>query len=125
MRPSRSPAVRSKCQNLAALRQDFTIGQVANLTGVNAKAIRYYESVGLLPRPSRTSNRYRCYTVADVNRLILLRRIRLLGVPLSSARSLLVGTSAARCIDVQQELLELVDERLTALDREIAALQLF
>jgi hypothetical protein len=33
--------------------ESFTISQVAHLTGVNAKAIRYYESTGLLPRPAR------------------------------------------------------------------------
>ena len=116
---------RASRQNLATLTNGLTIGQVAHLTGVSAKTIRYYESIGLLPRPPRGANHYRRYGIADVNRLILLRRIRLLGVPLSAAKSLLVGASAARCIDVQQELLELVDERLTALDREIAALQLF
>ena len=106
-------------------RQGLTIGRLANLTGVNSKAIRYYESIGLLPRPPRSTNGYRCYGIADVNRLILLRCIRLLGVPLSAAKPLLVGSSDARCVEVQQELLALVDERLKALDQEIADLQLF
>src|SRR6266852_3904680 len=105
------------------LTESFTISQVASLTGVNAKAIRYYESIGLLPRPQRGANQYRQYCMADVNRLNLLRRIRLLGVPLSTAKPLLVGASDARCIDVQQELLILVRERLKALDQEIAELQ--
>ncbi len=83
--------------------KSFTISQVARLTGINAKAIRYYESIGLLP--------------------CLLRRIRLLGVPLAAAKSLLVGATDARCIDVQQELLTLVKERLKAIDQEIAELQ--
>lgn len=61
----------------------FTIGQLAEQTGVSAKTIRYYESIGLLPQPSRGENSYRRYGVADVNRLCLLRRIRLLGLPLS------------------------------------------
>src|SRR5690348_824025 len=68
-----------------------TISQVAHLTGINAKAIRYYESIGLLPRPLRGENQYRRYSMVDVNRLNLLRRIRLLGVPLSTAKSLLIG----------------------------------
>src|SRR5438105_2809268 len=93
--------------------------QVAHLTGVNAKAIRYYESIGFLPSPPRAANLYRRYSMADVNRLNLLRRIRLLGVPLSAAKSLLVGATDARCLDVQQELLALVNERLKAIDQEI------
>jgi DNA-binding transcriptional MerR regulator len=88
-----------------------------------AKAIRYYEGIGLLPSPPRAANHYRRYSMADVNRLNLLRRIRLLGVPLSAAKSLLVGATDARCIDVQQELLTLVQERLKTIDQEIAELQ--
>jgi DNA-binding transcriptional MerR regulator len=104
-------------------RESFTISQIARLTGINAKAIRYYESIGLLPCPQRGDNQYRRYRLADVNRLNLLRRIRLLGVPLAAAKSLLVGATDARCIDVQQELLTLVKERLKAIDQEIAELQ--
>jgi DNA-binding transcriptional MerR regulator len=101
----------------------LTIGQLADHTGVSAKTIRYYESIGLLPRPPRGANRYRYYGVADVNRLHLLRRIRLLGVPLSIAKPLLVGASDARCAEVQHELLALVERRLQAIDQEIAELQ--
>ena len=100
----------------------LTIGRIAALTGVSAKAIRYYEEIGLLPRPPRGANRYRRYGPADVNRVRLLRRIRLLGAPLSLARPLLVGTDDARCADVQMEVLALVGERLRAIDQEIAEL---
>lgn len=94
------------------------------MTGIAAKAIRYYESIGLLPPPTRLPNQYRCYDMADVKRLILLRRIRYLGVPLTEAKSLLLGATEARRNEVQQELLRLVQDRLTALDQEIAELHL-
>jgi DNA-binding transcriptional MerR regulator len=103
-------------------RDGLTIGELARLTGIGAKTIRYYEEIGLLPRAERAENRYRRYGQADVNRLVLLRRIRLLGAPLATAKPLLDGTPDARCADVRQELLALVDERLAALDREIAEL---
>lgn len=103
--------------------EELTISQLAHLTGINAKAIRYYESIGLLPSPSRRTNSYRRYSMADVNRLILLRRIRYLGVPLTEAKTLLKGATDARCVDVQQDLLQLVNTRLVTLDQEIAELQ--
>jgi len=106
-----------------AAAEGLTIGQLAAHTGVSAKTIRYYESIGLLPRPPRGANRYRRYGVADVNRLHLLRRIRLLGVPLSVAKPLLAGASDARCADVQRDVLALVERRLHAIDQEIAELQ--
>jgi DNA-binding transcriptional MerR regulator len=102
--------------------EELTIGRLATLTGVSAKAIRYYEEIGLLPRPSRGANRYRRYGPADVSRVRLLRRIRLLGAPLSLARPLLVGTDDAGCADVQMEILSLVGQRLRAIDQEIAEL---
>jgi DNA-binding transcriptional MerR regulator len=100
----------------------ITIGRLAALTGVSAKAIRYYEEIGLLPQPPRGENRYRRYGPADVNRVRLLQRIRLLGASLSLARPLLAGTDDARCADVQMEVLSLVRERLRAIDQEIAEL---
>ena len=100
----------------------LTIGQIARRTGVPAKTIRFYEEIGLLPQPSRGSNSYRRYRLADLNRLLLLRRIRLLGLPLSSAKPLLIGASDARCGDVQRQLLSLVEQRLCAIDQEIAEL---
>lgn len=102
--------------------ESLTIGQVSELAGVRAKTIRYYESIGLLPRPPRGENSYRRYSAADVNRLLLLQRIRLLGVPLSEAKSLLAVATDARCAEVQDALLTLVTDRLSALDREIAEL---
>ena len=102
----------------------YTISQVARLAGINAKTIRHYESIGLLPPPARRPNQYRRYDMADVNRLILLRRIRYLGIPLSEAKSLLQGASLARRSQVQRDLLELVRLRLAAIDQEIAELHL-
>ncbi|HEU5349327.1 MAG TPA: MerR family DNA-binding transcriptional regulator, partial [Ktedonobacterales bacterium] len=80
----------------------LTIGQIARRTGIPAKTIRFYEEIGLLPRPPRGPNSYRRYSLADINRLLLLRRIRLLGLPLSTAKPLLIGASDARCGDVQR-----------------------
>ena len=101
---------------------DLTIGEAARLIGIDAKTIRFYEDIGLLPPARRSANRYRRYGQADVNRLVLLRRIRLLGVPLSAAKPLLSGVPDARCADIQRGLLALVDARLAALNREIAEL---
>lgn len=104
--------------------ESFTISQVARMTAVHAKAIRYYEGIGLLPSPSRSANQYRRYTQADVNRLILIRRIRYLAVPLPTVKSLLIEASEARCAEIQQELLLLVKAQLGELAREIAELHL-
>ncbi|SRR5713101_5583337 len=114
---------RATMQEDQSLREGLTISQVAHLTGLKATTIRYYESIGALPSPTRGTNDYRRYSTADVNRLILMRRIQYLGVPLSEAKALLNGATDSRCVDVQQDLLQLVNTRLVALDQEIAELQ--
>jgi DNA-binding transcriptional MerR regulator len=96
--------------------EQLSIGQLARRTSVPAKAIRYYESIGLLPCPQRRDNGYRTYTHVDVNRL--------LGVPLAALQQVLAATSDARCIDVQRQLLALVEARLTVLQQEIQELHL-
>jgi len=106
----------------ASLLERGTIGELARRTGLTTKAIRYYESVGVLPPSSRGANGYRCYSQPDVNRLNLLRRLRLLGISLAEAKSLLAATPDAPCRDVQHELSLLVTARLVALDQEIAEL---
>ena len=105
------------------LAKALTIGQVARLTGVNAKTIRYYESVGLLPRPPRGANSYRRYGSADVSRILLLHRLRGLGASGAAAQPLLAQLDDARCAEVRHDLLTLLDERLSALDDEIATLR--
>ncbi|WP_088347053.1 MULTISPECIES: Cu(I)-responsive transcriptional regulator [Rhodomicrobium] len=67
----------------------MNIGQVAQASGISAKMIRYYESIGLFPQAGRTLAGYRNYGAADVNRLCFIRRARDLGFSLDSIRELL------------------------------------
>jgi MerR family copper efflux transcriptional regulator len=68
----------------------MNIGQAAAAAGVNAKAIRYYESIGLIPPAGRTSAGYRVYSERDVATLRFIRRARGFGMPVERIR-LLVG----------------------------------
>lgn len=68
---------------------DFTIGHVAKAAGCKVQTIRYYEQVGLLPIPARTSGNQRVYTSTDIDRLTFIRHARSLGFPLDAVRDLL------------------------------------
>ncbi len=100
------------------------IGELAAESGVAATTIRYYESVGLLPRPARSAGGYRAYGQADLNRLLLIKRLRLLGVGLAQLRGIVDFASAHACTPVRERLLPLVDRQLVDLERQLAELAL-
>lgn len=68
----------------------MNIGQAAKAAGVNAKAIRYYESIRLIPPAGRTGAGYRVYTDTDVANLRFIRRARDFGLSVERIR-VLVG----------------------------------
>ena len=65
------------------------IGDLSRRTGCRVQTIRYYEQVGLLPRPARTSGNQRRYRADDVARLAFIRHSRELGFSLDAIRALL------------------------------------
>ena len=67
----------------------MNIGQAAAATGVSAKMLRHYESIGLMPKAKRTSSNYRNYTEADVHTLRFVRTARDLGFSIDDIRALL------------------------------------
>jgi MerR family transcriptional regulator, copper efflux regulator len=58
------------------------IGQLAERAGVSTKAIRYYENIGVLPRPERAPNGYRSYSPATAERLAFIRDAQTAGLSL-------------------------------------------
>jgi MerR family mercuric resistance operon transcriptional regulator len=69
--------------------------ELARRTGCNLETVRYYEKIGLLPEPPRTTGGYRSYDTTHERRLRFVLRARELGFALDEIR----------------ELLRLVDER--------------
>lgn len=65
------------------------IGEVATLTGLSLRTIRYYEEVGLAQPSTRTEGGFRLYTESDVARLLLVKRMKPLEFSLDEMRDLL------------------------------------
>jgi DNA-binding transcriptional MerR regulator len=69
--------------------QDFPIGVAATRSGVKVPTIRYYEQIGLLPRPPRTKSNRRRYDANDLNRLAFICHAREQGFDIQASRALL------------------------------------
>lgn len=54
----------------------MNISKVAKATGLSAKTIRYYESIGLISAPVRSDNGYRSYTDGALRELRFVKRAR-------------------------------------------------
>src|SRR3546814_1910820 len=93
------------------------------------ETIRYYERIGLLPKPPRTNGNYRDYGQAELGRLSFIRRARDLGFSLDQVRALLNlsddrGRDCAGIDRIAHAHLAEVDRKiadLTALRRELKA----
>lgn len=66
-----------------------TIGMLATATATKVETIRYYERIGLMPKPARSAGNYRSYERAHVARLRFIRRARDLGFTIEQIRVLL------------------------------------
>lgn len=65
------------------------IGELAERLGVTTKAIRFYERIGLLPDPSRTSSGYRSYEEVDAERLVFIKTAQRLGLSLDEIKEII------------------------------------
>lgn len=98
------------------------IGELARATGTNRETIRYYERIGLLPRPGRTDSNYRDYSPEDADRLAFIRHSRGLGFELAAIRSLidLADQPERDCAEadaIASRHLEAVEAKLAQLER--------
>jgi DNA-binding transcriptional MerR regulator len=96
------------------------IHELAQLSGVPAKTIRYYESIGLLPEPERADNNYRQYTPEAAERLRFIVSARSLGFTLVDIGQFLAARDAGTlpC----KRVLDSFDQRILDIDRRIADL---
>jgi Cu(I)-responsive transcriptional regulator len=104
------------------------IGEAAQLSGVSAKMVRHYESLGLLPRVARTDSGYRQYSEADVHTLRFIKRGRDLGFSMEELGEL-VGLwqnrrrASANVRKIAQKHAEDLGQRIAAMEEMRRTLQ--
>jgi Cu(I)-responsive transcriptional regulator len=101
--------------------ETYSIGELAGATDTKVETIRYYERIGLLPKPKRTTGNYRSYEADHLGRLSFIRRARDLGFSIDQVRNLigLADDKDRPCETVD----EIAREHLADVDRRIADLK--
>ena len=99
----------------------MTVGAAAHAAGVSAKAVRLWESKGLLPAAERTEAGYRLFSDTDLDILRFIRRAKTLGLSLPEIKNI---------VDLQREgstpcarVTELLDTHLAEIDHTLADLR--
>lgn len=99
----------------------MTVGTAAEAAGVSAKAVRLWESKGLLPPAARTEAGYRLFTDDDLGVLRFVRQAKALGFTLTEIKDVLDlqrhGTTP--CVQV----IELLDTHIAQIDRTLTELR--
>ncbi len=99
------------------------IGELATVTGANAKTIRFYEAEGLMPEPVRLDSGYRTYDDESVSRLEFILKAKRLGLSLRDIQGILQLHDAEEspCVHVR----DLLDQKIAEVETTIDALQAF
>lgn len=107
------------------------IGEVAERVGLSLRTVRYYEEIGLVEPSDRTEGGFRLYSGEDVRRLLLVKRIKSLRVPLEEMSDILETIDEAeRAEELDEEVLqrhvvrlklvsERADDRIARLERDL------
>lgn len=96
------------------------IGELAAEHNLNAKTIRYYEAIGLLPEPQRTSGGYRVYGPADSECLRFVAKAKAVGLTLGEIAQVLAVRSAGErpC----EHVVAIVDRKLADVEARLREL---
>ncbi len=107
-------------------KETFTsIGEMARKLDMSQRTIRYYEEIGLLNSIKRIEGGRRIYTDADLRRLKLIKRLKIMGMTLSEMQELEAMWTIEKSNDkVLKRLLELLNNQLSRLDDRIADLNI-
>jgi arsenate reductase len=98
----------------------MNVSELARLAGTTPYALRWYESIGVLPAPARSANGYRAYNESDLARIRLVVTLRRLGLPPIEA-----GRVALLCLEggqVDKRLEEMLADQRVAISRQRADL---
>lgn len=99
----------------ATAEERFRISELAGAAGVHVETIRYYQGIGLLPRPRREHGRIRRYAADDLKRVRFIKRAQALGFSLEEVAVLLGLSEGEHCAETKllaEKKLAMVEDKI-------------
>jgi DNA-binding transcriptional MerR regulator len=106
-------------------RGQMRISELAGSAGVPTSTVRYYERVGLLPLPERTTAGYRDYGDDAAARLLFIARARRMGLSCDQITTLIPVWGGTNCGAAQDRVFQLIEEKREEIADRIAELEQF
>jgi Zn(II)-responsive transcriptional regulator len=107
--------------------KDYHIGQLAKDVQVKTDTIRFYEKIGLMPKPLHTQSGYRHYTLEDLKRLRFIIRAKDMGFTLAEIKELLAikisSKDTCEAVYIQsQNKIKIINQKMSELKKMKRAL---
>lgn len=102
---------------------NLTIGEAVAQTGLTAKTIRFYESAGVIKPVHRASNAYRRFAERDIQRLLLVKRARDLGLSLDEVKNIVSECIDKGCMEARQYVAAKVPGYISGIGKRLIELQ--
>jgi MerR family transcriptional regulator, mercuric resistance operon regulatory protein len=100
---------------------NLSIGALSAQAAVNIETIRYYERIGLMPKPPRSAGRHRLYSNEHKTRLVFIRRARELGFSVKQVRVLLGFANGRRAVCGKVK--GIAEQHIAEIRRKVKALE--
>lgn len=108
-----------------ATQQGIKIGELASSLGVTTRTIRYYEEIGLMPRPSRRDSGVRVYSPDEVLRLRFILKLKEIGITLEEMRELASIYEELQSPEgILPRLVEMLDDHIQMIDEKMNRISL-
>jgi DNA-binding transcriptional MerR regulator len=99
----------------------MTVSEVASRAGLTPRAVRFYETQGLLPRPQRTESGYRLYSEFELEQLQLVARLRAIGLGLADIREIV--RMREHGLPPPTRIISLLHAKISQLNRDMLVLE--
>lgn len=101
------------------------ISELADRVGIPTSTVRYYERIGLVADPERTTSGYRDYDDGAASRLLFITRARRMGLTCEQIAEVLPIWDGVTCGPAHEQIARLVEAKRTEIDERIQELQRF